>query len=68
MIDRTKTRRDDFKHNFLITGIIRLDYSGVINIEDIILKDLAVDLRKNGYTEYEEGYISELSFRTYAVE
>ncbi|HHV24396.1 MAG TPA: TIGR04255 family protein [Methanosarcina sp.] len=62
IMDKSKITRENFKHNFLMTGIIRLDYSGVIDIEDKI-EDLSSDLHIKGYTEYEESYISELSFK-----
>ncbi|MEN6554530.1 MAG: TIGR04255 family protein [Methanobacterium sp.] len=61
-MDKSTIKRQDFKHNFLITGIVRLDYSGVIEIEDKI-EDLSNDLHTNGYTEYNEEYISELSIK-----
>lgn len=64
IMDKANITRHDLKHNFLTTGIVRLDYSGVISIEDKI-QESSEYLREKGYTELEEGYIDQFSIKLY---
>lgn len=61
-MDKAEIKRTDLKQNFLTTGIIRLDYSGIISIEDKI-EALSKYLLESGYTELNEGYIDNLSIK-----
>lgn len=61
-MDKSEIKRENFNHNFLMTGIIRLDYSGVIEIEDTV-KVLSKDLYDAGFTSVNEGYISDFSIK-----
>jgi uncharacterized protein (TIGR04255 family) len=61
-MDRSTIERHDFKHTFLDKGILRLDYSGVINLEDTI-DYLTDELQEAGFTEFIDGYISDFSIK-----
>lgn len=63
-MDKPDITRHDLKYNFLTTGIIRLDYSGVMSIKDKI-NESSDYLRMKGYTELEQGYIDQLSIKLY---
>ncbi|WP_440946940.1 TIGR04255 family protein [Methanosarcina sp. T3] len=62
IIDKSVIKREDFHHNFLTKGIIRLDYVGIIDIKDTI-KELSSYLHEKGYTEESEYNINELSIK-----